>query len=511
MDLIVFAKAFTYQKRMRRVLILIAFLCLQSIAFGCAVINPALITARSFIDGESAVILWDSQTHTEHFIRQAGFSTSATQLGFLVPVPSVPELAEADPKIFEMAVQVSGPRHIPAIRYLHTFPAAIASLAPLVVIALGSHVTSVFSVINSQLMVAQESSATVVATQDVAGYHATVLEADRVDQIEQWCKDNKFAWQPADAKWLDPYVRKHWKITAFQLINTTPGEGFESRLVRMSFKTDQPFYPYSEPEVPAESAPSYRDFQVSILSDTFITGKLEEGLAWPADASFFGPSKPDPTITDQWHLEDWAHLAALPAGTQMPACMSTYVDHSTIRPGHSDIIFSAAPSVQPYRQKITDTSLPPDFRVSTLDALGLAIAGLIFFFVAYGSLRAIQIDFAMMAVSDLSQVAPRSAIIMRLDFVARVVIMIFGFLFSSSLFFLPILFFMKVSNLLCYPKFQGRPRGFLRPRYGLSGKFSAIWVFLSACLYLLLVLTISKTIGEQSPDDSVVSYEASEH
>ena len=43
---------------------------------------------------ESAVIVWEGATRTEHFVRRATFATTAADFGFLVPTPSKPELAE---------------------------------------------------------------------------------------------------------------------------------------------------------------------------------------------------------------------------------------------------------------------------------------------------------------------------------------------------------------------------------------------------------------------------------
>src|SRR5215213_44775 len=49
---------------------------------------------------ETAAIVWDASTNTEHFIRSANFDTDASDFGFLVPTPSVPKLTEADNYLF---------------------------------------------------------------------------------------------------------------------------------------------------------------------------------------------------------------------------------------------------------------------------------------------------------------------------------------------------------------------------------------------------------------------------
>ncbi len=52
-------------------------------ANGCAVVLP--LTADVEITDEAALIIWDAENRTEHFIRKANFTTSAKDFGFLVP------------------------------------------------------------------------------------------------------------------------------------------------------------------------------------------------------------------------------------------------------------------------------------------------------------------------------------------------------------------------------------------------------------------------------------------
>ncbi|MGH9753182.1 MAG: hypothetical protein ACREA2_10400 [Blastocatellia bacterium] len=42
---------------------------------------------------ESAIIIWDEKTRTQHFIRRATFDTDAPDFGFLVPTPTEPARA----------------------------------------------------------------------------------------------------------------------------------------------------------------------------------------------------------------------------------------------------------------------------------------------------------------------------------------------------------------------------------------------------------------------------------
>jgi hypothetical protein len=49
---------------------------------------------------ESAIIIWDEKTRTQHFIRRATFDTDAPDFGFLVPTPTEPALAEVNNSAF---------------------------------------------------------------------------------------------------------------------------------------------------------------------------------------------------------------------------------------------------------------------------------------------------------------------------------------------------------------------------------------------------------------------------
>src|SRR5437879_4070273 len=53
------------------------------------------------IANETALIIWDAESETQHFIRRATFDTKAKDFGFLVPTPSKPELDEAHDYTFK--------------------------------------------------------------------------------------------------------------------------------------------------------------------------------------------------------------------------------------------------------------------------------------------------------------------------------------------------------------------------------------------------------------------------
>jgi hypothetical protein len=59
------------------------------------------------IANESAVIIWDAEIKTEHFIRRTSCRAQAGNFGFVVPTPTKPELADADDYVFTYRKQMT--------------------------------------------------------------------------------------------------------------------------------------------------------------------------------------------------------------------------------------------------------------------------------------------------------------------------------------------------------------------------------------------------------------------
>lgn len=51
---------------------------------------------------QKSIIIWDDKLKVEHFIRDAGFTTGAPDLGFVAPTPTQPEIAECTSKGFDI-------------------------------------------------------------------------------------------------------------------------------------------------------------------------------------------------------------------------------------------------------------------------------------------------------------------------------------------------------------------------------------------------------------------------
>jgi hypothetical protein len=135
----------------------------------------------------------------------------------------------------------------------------------------------------------------VLDEQRVGGFDTVVLEADDAQALGDWLNHYGYATDSELAPWLDPYVKKNWKITAFKIVqDPRSGKPIKTVPVRMSFETDKPFFPYREPSnhtgkergrsTDQRKFNATRSLRVFLLAEQRMSGDL---AASPWEASVF--------------------------------------------------------------------------------------------------------------------------------------------------------------------------------------------------------------------------------
>jgi len=308
------------------------------LAWACAP-APRLRESVRILD-ESAIIVWNPDTHTEHFIRRASFNATGSDFGFLVPTPSQPMLAEVDNQAFDYVESLIRPKTV--IDENHG-----VDLTPLVVRIFLYNWGE-----GSRVSVTASPSVRVLDVKRIAGYDAVVLEADSPTALSSWLARHDYAASPELNEWLKPYVADHWKITAFKIAKGSSGNQVGTSAVRMTFATDRPFFPYREPSnqrqpspgipppgVPSPNPPAGVDSRG--LSVLFISDARVEGMVGSDPV----PSWPGRTIwSDELSADDIPTLASKLALTraELPqnAWMTSFEDLSSPRPGVADLYFA---------------------------------------------------------------------------------------------------------------------------------------------------------------------------
>jgi hypothetical protein len=280
---------------------------------------PAPPSGKPVVNADQTVlILWDADTKTQHFVREASFKSEADDFGFLVPSPAVPELEE------------SGSAAFPFLQKL-TEPEIIAVPRPTGGVGCGCSAAA----LKGQMEPgdANKQDVQVHIEKEVAGLKASVLETKSADALVKWLKENGYAFSPEVAAWAKPYVEAGWMITAFKVIKNKD-EAEQKRVaatsLRMSFKTDRPLFPYREPD-PKEFAKAlgarHRLLRIYFVAEARYRGELTPDDPWTGKVAWAGKlgdggrkqalellKLPENAGPKEWWLtefeDDWPYRAA---------------------------------------------------------------------------------------------------------------------------------------------------------------------------------------------------------
>jgi hypothetical protein len=325
-------------------------------ARACAVARPH--NQPVAIASETAIILWDEASKTEHFIRQASFDTEARDFGFLVPTPSQPELHEAGTEAFKSLADVTKPR-------VEQKPRPAGS---------GGCGIGCSKAAGPADKAMPASGVEVLAEKRVGAFDTKVLKATDSDALNSWLKDNQYEMTPELTAWIKPYVDRGWIVTAFKYAQDAKERRPDARsrlpseAIRMTFKTDRPVFPYREPEdkTPPEKKVDNRLLRVYFLSTKRVQGTLgEKGEAsWAGQTAW--ANKLDGKIRQ--HL-----LEVLKMPKETPPAewwLTEFEDRSSPRPGNLDLYFEPSADQAPVER-------PPHIQyvgVSRPDVMSVALA-----------------------------------------------------------------------------------------------------------------------------------------
>jgi hypothetical protein len=323
----------------------------QPNADGCAAV-PRNGEPYIRIAEESALIIWNPAKKVQHFIRRAAFDTKSPDFGFLVPTPNMPEtpFKEIEDHTFEQAQSWMRPKIVRQNK-LNFTPAFMCCFGAF----------TMKSPMPGDM--APKSNVKVLHEQKVGGFETAVLEADNTEELSNWLTKNGYSNDPELQSWLAPYVADKWKITAFKILqDPQSGQLATTKAVRMSFKTDKPFFPYREPEQKQKKDENHngshdpRLLRVLFVSDVRVEGKRGNN-AWHANVPW----------SDALH-DDLRNLLVTNAklnDEDVPAkiWLTSFEDRASPRPGTDEVWFEPAKDQTPIRPEIIrydDLWIPAD-------------------------------------------------------------------------------------------------------------------------------------------------------
>lgn len=308
-------------------LLLASTLLCPVVCFACA--TTAQDSVRT--TDESALIVWNSRTHTEQFVRRATFESKAKNFGFLVPTPSRPTLSAADDALFDSFAHELEPKTVTKSRQGVDFALLVASFSSG---GSGHDDSSAFTTSTSKTTLgAQEyKSLEVVEQKHVGNYKAVVLRASDTKSLTRWLKRHHYPVSSETRDWLAPYVRRGFFVSVFQIISDAESESAQAQAVRLTFQAGAPYFPYREPKR-AQSVGGGRSLRVFFVGDNRMGARIEnEGRSedWSASTTYSAPLASG-VLTGQ-KLE-------APNGSLR---LRAFEDDSSPRPGWGDLKFSMA-------------------------------------------------------------------------------------------------------------------------------------------------------------------------
>lgn len=213
-----------------RFLSLLLFLTAKASA--CGLVYSTESMAR--LVTEKTLIVWNDKEKTEDFIRSPQIETNNNDVGFIVPVPSVPEVTEVDDQIFSKLDQLIEERRPTQIRFFRESSRSKSK-------QLGGIDQSF-----NAAMPGTRGGVDVVKEFNLSKYEVKVLKAHDLEALKKWLKNNNYNYREAFDAWLKNYLDSEYFLTVFKFKKETASEGLKAQAISIKFKADAPFYPYRD-------------------------------------------------------------------------------------------------------------------------------------------------------------------------------------------------------------------------------------------------------------------------
>lgn len=275
---------------------------------------------------EAAIIVWDAAHKEEHFIRRAEFGSAHKNFGFLVPTPTEPKLSEVDSAVFDPLYEVTKPKTVTKTRWIWHFDSIFLA---------GGRIKNTFNTAAGSINTSADG-VSVLNEVRLADYDAAVLKSNDSFALRRWLEDHGYAANASFDAWLKPYAERGWVVTAFKVTKDSYDDTASLAPVRMSFKTETPFYPYSEPKG-AKSAGN-RSLRVFFFGQDRMQGAMAGNRAssWPGNV-LWSDAVPGETLD-----ATAKSLGLQPIDLECTPRMTVFRDGSSPRPGYADVNFATA-------------------------------------------------------------------------------------------------------------------------------------------------------------------------
>lgn len=267
---------------------------------------------------ERTLIVWDSATRMQHFVRELRFAHAAGAFGFVVPTPSRPSVHSVDKSPFDALEKSHGSRLL----------SQWVTLGSISGVGYGAGLGAGRG--------AKPPPVQVVETKRVGDFTAFILTATDKGALGAWLDKHGFKSSEAGRDWMERYVRLGFHFVALRYDGTpNADEEMTSRTLRISFESELPYYPYREPADAPEQ--KNRELSLWVVSDALVVpyAGVTHQAEWRLRRPFSEGERYLPAVGE---LEEslGKELSGLLPRSRF---VQTFGDFKTKRHGWEDVVF----------------------------------------------------------------------------------------------------------------------------------------------------------------------------
>lgn len=283
--------------------------------------RPVPPEQRPTLSREKVLIVHDAARSREHFIREVAFRRADERFGFVVPTPSLPEVAKVDSTPFTKLRQ----------QFAFAAPQAASGSGG------GRGSGTGFG--------GRGGGMQVLAVEKVGSFTAFTLAATDAGALAGWLKKNGLVSTPEADLWLEHYVRMGFYYVAMRYdppsdATKRRSAAIEAETLRISFDTPVAYYPYFEPEA-KHSTTAPRLLEVWYVGSHPVV-PVAEYTQEGRPARWVRPMQAGQDDRDARQklseTLDPQLAALLPAG---PLVVQTFQDQKRRRTGFKDVLFAS--------------------------------------------------------------------------------------------------------------------------------------------------------------------------
>jgi hypothetical protein len=292
------------------------------------------------ISTEQVLIVHDAENGREHFVREVRFANVKGKLGFVVPVPALPEVAKESAPFEALGKAFPFQPPLPTVR-----PRSFGSGGK------GGLRASVGAPGSEGGGVAEPPPVELLAAKKVGSFTAFTLAARDPAALGKWLVDNGLEAPPEHQKWIAHYVKLGFFFVAFRF--DAGDTELVAETVRVSFDTPVPYYPYLEPFAPtvaSRGGASTRLLRSWVVTDSPVmplAPRMARGGM--SDALRVTPVTPWDAGTEYDDRKEIARALGPALAGLLPkhALLQTYADTRVSRNGYGDILFVPRTKIEP--------------------------------------------------------------------------------------------------------------------------------------------------------------------